>query len=73
VWLRLPLVPVMLIVASPSEAPAVAVKVNVLDVVAEAGLNVAVTPPGTPLALRATALLNIPIGVIVTVVEPVPP
>lgn len=68
-----PLAPVMLMVASPSEAVLVAVNVKVLVVVAEAGLNVAVTPPGTPLALRATLPLKIPIGVMVTVVEPDPP
>lgn len=68
-----PLAPVMLIVAMPSDAVLVEVNVNVLVVVAEAGLNVAVTPPGTPLALRATLLLKMPIGVMVTVVDPLPP
>ena len=72
-WLMFPLVPVMLMVAMPREAVLVAVNVKVLDVVAEAGLNVAVTPPGIPFALRATLPLKIPIGVMVTVVDPVPP
>lgn len=73
VWLMFPLVPVMLMVAIPSEAELVAVKVSVLVVVADAGLKVAVTPPGTPLALKATLPLKIPIGVMVTVVDPEPP
>ena len=63
----------MAIVAIPSAAVLVAVKVNVLFVVAEAGLNVAVTPPGTPLALKATLPLKMPMGVMVTLVDPVPP
>lgn len=60
-------------VAIPREALAVAVNVRVLVVVVEAGLKVAVTPPGTPFALKATLPLKMPIGVTVTVVDPEPP
>jgi hypothetical protein len=69
----LPLVPVMLMVAIPSEALLVAVNFNVLVVVADAGVNVAVTPPGIPFALKATLPLKMPCGVTVTVVDPEPP
>jgi hypothetical protein len=72
-WLILPLVPVMLMVAVPSEALAVAVNVRVLVVVVEDGLKVAVTPPGTPVALKATLPLKMPMGVTVTVADPEPP
>ena len=47
------------IVVVPTLAPADAVNVNVEDAVygevSDAGLNLAVTPDGTPLALRPTA------------------
>ena len=69
----LPLVPVMLMVAIPSEALAVAVNFNALVVVVEAGVNVAVTPPGIPFALKATLPLKTPCGATVTVVDPEPP
>ena len=68
--MKFPLAPVMLIVAIPSEALAVAVNVRVLLVVVEAGLKVAVTPPGSPPALKATLPLKMPMGVTVTVVDP---
>src|SRR6266700_1155977 len=69
----LPLVPVMLMVAIPSEALAVAVNFNMLVVVVEAGVNVAVTPPGIPFALKATLPLKTPCGATVTVVDHEPP
>src|SRR5882672_901785 len=73
VWLMLPLVPVMVRVAVPSAAVVVAVNFRTLVDVVEAGVNVAVTPPGTPFALKATLPLKMPCGVTVTVVDPVPP
>jgi hypothetical protein len=44
-----------------------------LPPVVEAGLNVAVTPLGNPLALNATALVNPPVRVIVMVLVPLAP
>ena len=54
VWVRLPDVPVMVTVAEPTVAVLEAVSVNVLPVVALAGLKDAVTPVGRPVAERAT-------------------
>jgi hypothetical protein len=54
VWLRLPLVPVTVTVAGPVVAVVEAVKVRVLVPVVDAGLKLAVTPDGKPLAARAT-------------------
>jgi hypothetical protein len=52
---RLPLVPVTVTVAAPTVAVAEALKVNVLLLpVVDAGLNAAVTPVGSPLALSMT-------------------
>jgi hypothetical protein len=53
VWLRLPDVPVIVTVAAPVAALLLAVSVNVLLLVAEAGLNDAVTPLGRPEVARA--------------------
>jgi len=58
VAVRLPDVPMTVTVALPSAALLLAASVNVLDVVALAGLNVAVTPAGKPEAERFTAPLN---------------
>jgi hypothetical protein len=55
---RLPDVPVTVIVALAGAALLLAVNVKVLEVVALAGVNIAVTPAGTPDADKATALLN---------------
>ena len=61
VRVSVPLVPVTVTVPDPV-APAEAVKVTRLLVpVAEAGLKLAVTPEGRPLALRATAPVNPPV------------
>jgi hypothetical protein len=57
VWLRLPLVPVTVTVAVPV-AVLDAVKVRVLVPVVDAGLKLAVTPVGRPLALSATDPVN---------------
>ncbi len=71
VRVRLPPVPVMVTVAGPSAAVLEAVKVRTLLVPdAEAGLKLAVTPVGNPLAPRATLLVKPPVRV--TVIELVP-
>lgn len=54
-WMRLPEVPVMVIVAGPTVAAPEAVRVRMLVVVVLAGLKEAVTPTGRPLATRFTA------------------
>ena len=57
----------------PEAAVLLAVKVIVLVVVVEAGLNEAVTPLGRPDADKLTLALNPFCGVIVTVLVPVAP
>jgi hypothetical protein len=54
VWVRLPEVPVMVIVAGPTAAVVEAVRVRMLVPVVLAGLKDAVTPAGKPLAARFT-------------------
>ena len=73
VCVRLPEVPVMVIVAGPRVAVPDAVRVSLLLVVALAGLNDAVTPAGIPLADKATEPLKLLIGVIVMVLVVAPP
>ena len=73
VCVRLPEIPVIVTVATPTVAVLAAVNVNLLDVVALAGLNDAVSPAGKPLAARLTELLKPLIGVIVIVVLPLAP
>src|SRR5271154_608817 len=70
-----PLVPVTVTVAVPTVAVAEAVKVSVLPVepVTVAGLKLAVTPAGRPLALKATALLKPLIAETVTLLVAVVP
>src|SRR5581483_8019868 len=58
VFVRLPEVPVMVIVAVVVAAELLAVRVRVLVVVAAAGLNDAVTPAGNPEAERFTVPLK---------------
>lgn len=60
VCVRLPLVPVMVIVLEPLgvEPEVVTVSVEEPDPVMDAGLKLAVAPAGRPLALRVTAALN---------------
>ncbi len=53
-----PDLPVTVTVAAPVAALALAVKVNVLVLPVLAGLNDAVTPAGSPEAVRATAPVN---------------
>lgn len=65
--------PVTVTVAEPRVAVLEAVRVSALVVVAEVGLNAAVTPPGKPLAANATLPENPPLRVIVMVLVPVAP
>ena len=69
--LRLPEVPVMVMVAGPEGAEAATVSVSVLLVVADDGLNNAVTPVGRPEAARFTAPVKPFCGATVTVSVPV--
>lgn len=73
VWVRLPLVPVTVMVEVPAVAVLAAVNVIVLVPVVDAGLNAAVTPAGNPLALKATLPVKPPLGVIVIVSVAVAP
>lgn len=73
VWVSVPLTPVTVIVEVPMVAVLDAVKVSALVPVVDAGLNAAVTPAGSPLALRATLPANPPEGATVIVLAPVPP
>ena len=59
VWVRLPEVPVMVIVAGTTVAVLDAVSVKVLAVVVLAGLKEAVTPAGRPVADKATELVKL--------------
>ena len=70
VCVRLPEVPVMVTVAGPAVAVALAVNVSLLVVVAGFGLNAAVTPVGKPEADMVTLLVNPFSRVIVTVLVP---
>jgi hypothetical protein len=74
VWLRLPLVPVIVTVADPRVAVLLAVRVRlVLLPVVGVGLNAAVTPVGKPLAVKATLPVKPPVRVMVIVLLPLPP
>ena len=65
---KLPLVPVMVSVKVPLALQVlVTFSVDVPEPVTEAGLKFAVIPAGSPLMLRATAPVNPPDGVAVTV------
>lgn len=68
-----PEVPVMVIVDVDEAAEALAASVNVLVVVALAGLNDAVTPAGRPVTVRATAPLKPCCGLMVIVTWPLVP
>jgi hypothetical protein len=69
----LPEVPVIVTVAAPVVALAVAVKVSLLVVVDGFGLNAAVTPAGRPDAENVTLPLNPLRGATVIVLVPVLP
>lgn len=73
VAVRLPDVPVMVTVDVPVAAVALAVRVKVLVVVAGFGVKVAVTPLGSPEALKVTLPLNPFCGVTVMVLVPLVP
>ncbi len=73
VRVRLPDVPVIVIVAVPGVAAALAVNVSVLDVVVGFGLKAAVTPLGRPDAARLTLPLNPFAGFTVIVLVPLLP
>ena len=73
VLVKLPDVPVIVTVAVAAAALAAAVKVSVLDVVALAGANVAVTPAGKPDAASATVPVNPCCGLTVMVLVPLAP
>ena len=73
VLVRLPDVPLIVIVVGPAAAEAATVSVSVLLVVAAAGLNDAVTPVGRPDAVRFTVPLKPFSGLMVMVLVPVVP
>src|ERR1019366_8747131 len=58
VAVRVPEVPVMVTVAAPAVAVLLAVSVSTLELVDEAGLNEAVTPLGSPVAVNDTLPVN---------------
>jgi hypothetical protein len=69
-----PPVPVIVTVEGPTAAAVEAANVNTLLVpVVEAGLKLAVTPPGSPLALKATAPVRPPKRVIAIATIPLAP
>src|SRR5262249_13633339 len=71
---RPPPVPVTVTLTVPVVAALEAARVRVLLVpVVEAGLNVAVTPLGSPVALNATPPVNPPVRVIVIALAPLAP
>ena len=72
-WLRLPEVPVMVTVDVPVAALLLAVSVRLLVVVAEAGLNEAVTPLGRPEADKLMLPKKPFCGVTVMVLDPFAP
>jgi len=73
VCVRVPDVPVTVMVAGPTAAVLEAVRVSVLVVVALAGLKDAVTPVGRPVAARATDPTKLLRAVTVTVLVPLAP
>src|ERR1700690_987393 len=73
VCVRLPDVPVIVIVEVASFDESAAVRVILLALALLAGLNEAFTPAGTSDTLRLTPALKLPRRVTVTVVVPVPP
>ena len=73
VWVRLPDVPVTVIVAVPVEADALAVKVRVLVDVAGFVPKLAVTPLGRPEAEKLTEPVKPLAGVMLIVLVPLVP
>jgi hypothetical protein len=68
-----PAVPVTVTVDVPGAALVAALNVSVLVRVVDAGLNVAVTPAGSPVRERVTVPLNPFCGTTVMVLAPLPP
>lgn len=73
VWVKLPDVPVTVIVTVPVVAVLLAANVSVLEPVAGLGLKEAVTPPGKPELDKETLLLKPFAGVMVIVLFPLEP
>ena len=72
--LVVPDVPVTVTVEVPGAVLAAAFRVSVVVCAAvDAGLNVAVTPAGRPVAENATVPLKLPCGVTLNVLVPLPP
>ena len=69
----LPEAPVMVTVDVPALAVLLAVSVRTLEVADEVGLNDAVTPLGSPVALNATLPVNPPVSATVMVSVPLAP
>ena len=59
-WIKLPLVPVMVRVFVPVAAPVVVVmlRVELPEPITEVGVNVALAPAGSPLTVKPTLPLN---------------
>jgi len=70
---RVPEVPVTVTVCAPGTAALLAVKVSVLVVLVMTELKVAVTPVGSPIAVRATLLLTLVASVTPMALLAVPP
>jgi hypothetical protein len=70
---KAPDVPIMVTVAGPVVAVALAVSVSVLVLDVVDGLNEAVTPAGSPEAEKFTVPVKPPVGVTVTVLVLLPP
>jgi hypothetical protein len=68
-----PLVPVTVITLVPALAALPTLKLSVVEPVVEAGLKLAVTPLGTPLTAKLTALVNPPDGATAIVAAPLAP
>lgn len=71
-WLRMPLVPVMLITDVPARAVFDTDRVTTVPDVEEIGLKLAVTPVGKPLAVNVTEPVKAPDGVTVMALVPLP-
>jgi hypothetical protein len=69
----LPEVPVMVTVAAPTVAVLLAVSVSTLELVDDVGLNEAITPLGSPVAVNDTLPVNPPTSATVMVSVPVLP
>lgn len=73
VFVKLPDVPLIVIVEVPATADVPTASANRVEVVELVGANVAVTSAGTPVAENATLPVNPPLGVTVTTLRPPAP